>query len=82
MKYCEENNMDVNKIVPLTIFVQYNSPSYLNQFDNFSSVFNSMEKYMENQTDLNLHNIQVINPDKVKKVNYNDFFSLGSTYYI
>jgi len=71
MKYCEERNLDIHKIMPLTIFMQYNNPTYDVQIQNFSYLFNNMDKYVG----LNL-SLMDQHMDK-NTVFYNTLFSLG-----
>jgi len=83
--------LDLNKYVPLTIFMQYNNQSYSSHIDNFSNIFNNMEKYIESNINNQNHNNGYTNNNSVnanngtnplpadhsKNPKYNDFFHLG-----
>ena len=40
--FCEDNNMDLFKIVPLTILIEYEGPEFLRQFSSFTYIFNNI----------------------------------------
>ena len=42
MIYCEENHLDLFSYVPLTILIEYQSSSFLRQFNGFAYVFNNI----------------------------------------
>ena len=42
MIYCEEKNIDLFKIVPLTILIEYEKPQFLRQFNSFTYIFNNI----------------------------------------
>jgi len=42
MIYCEENHLDLFSYVPLTILIEYQSSSFLRQFNGFTYVFNNI----------------------------------------
>ena len=42
MIFCEENHLDLFSYVPLTILIEYQSPSFLRQFNGFAYVFNNI----------------------------------------
>ena len=44
--YCEENKYDLFSFVPLTILIEYQSPFFLNQFQNFSFIFNNISSFL------------------------------------
>ena len=40
--YCEKNKIDLFKIVPLTILIEYEKPQFLRQFNSFTYIFNNI----------------------------------------
>ena len=42
MIFCEDNNIDLFKIVPLTILIEYEGPGFLHQFSSFTYIFNNI----------------------------------------
>ena len=42
MIFCEENHLDLFSYIPLTILIEYQSPSFLRQFNGFAYVFNNI----------------------------------------
>ena len=46
MIYCEEKHLDLFSYVPLTILIEYQSPSFLRQFNGFAYVFNNINNLL------------------------------------
>lgn len=74
MKYCEQNNLDIFKYLPLTIMIQFGSSAYLNQIDSFINFFNKIKNFLETP-DENNSKIKAIS----KKNKYSDYFTFNFT---
>ena len=46
MRYCEIKDINVFKIIPVTILFNYESQGFLNCFENFKTIFNNLQNFI------------------------------------
>ena len=47
MIYCENNNLDLFSMIPLTFPIRYESKNYINEISSFMQIFNNLNKYID-----------------------------------
>ena len=71
MIYCENNNLDLFSMIPLTFPIRYESKNYINEISSFMQIFNNLNKYIDSDFE---------NPDfelnKNCKYKYRNLFDL------
>ena len=67
MIYCEDNNIDLFKIVPLTILIEYEKPQFLRQFNSFTYIFNNINDLLGEP-----------GKQKENKKNYKNYFNIDN----
>ena len=67
MEYAENKNIDLFSFIPLTIIMEYQNNKFLNQFNNFTHIFNHINEFL-NETS-NFKNI---------KHKYRDYFYINN----
>ena len=49
MIYCENFNLDLFSILPLTFPIRYESQNYIHEISSFTNIFNNIEKYIDDK---------------------------------
>ena len=49
MIYCENFNLDLFSMLPLTFPIRYESPNYIHEIASFTNIFNKIEKYINDK---------------------------------
>jgi hypothetical protein len=73
MKYCEKNNLEIFAYIPFTIIAQYDSPSFLQQWESFKTLFDNIKNHLFNR----VNPVESVNRESQHLKKYGSIFKLG-----